>query len=100
MWKTIKTLFAALTSLLSIIITFIGLGDKAAKDAVAEYDSWSDRRKQTKADLKDFYQQYDAVEEITDRIQEVNSMDADEATKSQLLELLNTELAKYIEPTE
>lgn len=99
MWKAIKQLFKALTSLFSIITGIIHIGGKAVADADKEYDAWSDRRKATKAQLKDFYANYDTIEELTEKLQDVETADVPEEIKVTLRAELNEQLKQFITST-
>lgn len=96
MFKAIKALFRALINIINIFTGLINIGGKAITDASDEYDSWSDRRKATKANLKDFYSEYDTVQELMDNINDVDSMDASDEVKKKLKAKLESELTNYI----
>lgn len=95
MFKTIKALFRAVFNLVNIITGLINIGGKAMADASEEYDAWSDRRKTTKANLKDFYAEYDTVQELMDNLADVDSMEDGDA-KNKLKAKLEKELTNYI----
>lgn len=96
MLKSIKALFNALFNLINIFTGLINIGGKAITDVSDEYDAWSTRRSATKANLKDFYAEYDTVEELMERIQDVNNMDATDEVKAKLKSKLEKELTNYL----
>lgn len=99
MFKAIKQFFKAIASLFSIITGLIHIGGKAVADADKEYDSWSSRRQSTKAQLKDFYANYDTIEELTEKLQDVESADVPEEIKVTLRAELNEQLKQFITAT-
>ncbi|CAM0061919.1 hypothetical protein VPHK479_0101 [Vibrio phage K479] len=96
MLKSIKALFNAMFNLINIFTGLINIGGKAITDVSEEYDAWSTRRTATKANLKDFYAEYDTVEELMERIQDVNNMDATDEVKTKLKAKLEKELTNYL----
>ena len=99
MFKAIKQFFKAIASLFSIITGLIHIGGKAVADADKEYDSWSSRRQATKAQLASFYANYDTIEELTEKLQDVESADVPEAIKVTLRAELNEQLKQFITAT-
>lgn len=101
MLQAIKAFFHAIVSMLSIVTGVISIGNKAVADAGREYDSWSKRRKSTKSQLQDFYANFDTIEELADKLQEVTQLDIPDNIKATLVAELNEQLAQFItaEPT-
>ncbi|CAL9965128.1 hypothetical protein VPHD505_0097 [Vibrio phage D505] len=97
MLKSIKALFNALFNLINIFTGLINIGGKAITDVSEEYDAWSTRRTATKKNLQEFYAEYDTIEELMERINDVNNMDATDDVKAKLKAKLEVELKNYIE---
>lgn len=96
MFKLAKTFTNALITITNAICTIIGIAGKAANDASREYDDWSERRQSTKANLKEFLESQDVLEEITSRLADVESSELSDEHKELLRQQLNQELQNYL----
>lgn len=96
MFKAINALTSAFVTFINILVGLINIGGSAVTDAQKEYDDWSSRRTETKSNLKDFYQNFDTIQELTDKLQEVEQLDVEDKVKSVLRAELNAQLEQFI----
>ena len=95
MFKAIKALFKAFISLMNIITGFINLGGDAMADASREYSDWSTRRQATKSRLTTFNDNFDALEELADKLQDIETSDIPEDVKEILRAEINSQIEQF-----